>query len=428
MAVIAPTRLQAVEIEFARCEQLLQPLDYHQHIQIKYSSLQIINKRTQSTIHFFGASREHAGSMRGREFSGLVVIDELKDIDPEVVYSIVLPAASNKQAPILVIGTPSGRTDALSTIFREWQVKENEGNPNYKTFLLPLDKTKHLPEDEIEHLRTTLPPHIFARELQCDLMAQASEVLVGVVEIRGAAERTIPPSQYQNYPIYIGYDVGIRRDRACVAIVQGPKLHDIITLDTDDLNEQCSLVANLCRKHYAAELYVDQSGPGEGPVRTLDTLLHNDRTDVYGVQVGEAAQEKDRFHLVRSEILYRLSVWLKSADIPAQNYQLQRELGAILLEDPSDNRLRVAPKPKIRELLGSSPDMLDSIALCFRNEYQLSQQSGITPMDIESGKVSISDLSNRQVLDLYSEFYREAHQADDTLWKDSIINEENWNQ
>ena len=411
LGVVAPTRVQAQDIEFERCVEFLSPLSDHPHIKVKYSDLVIENTRTGSRISFHGANKEHAQQLRGREFGGpsgteglgLLVIDELKDIPLEIVQSIILPCCSNTRCPILIIGTVSGRMDALTTLFSDWQIKEQEGDPDYRTILLTLDDTQHLNPKEVERIKASTADHIFRREYMSDIYAQPDSVLIGAKDIRDAAKRTVPYSIYSQYPIQIGYDVGIRRDRACVACLQGPKLHAVYELDTEDLNEQCEIVAQMCMRLGAAELYIDQTGPGEGPVRTLDTLLENQKTEVYGVLVGNAAQEKSRFHLVRSEILYRMSVWLKSADNPQDDFELHRQLGAILLDDPSDGRIKVAPKPRIREILGVSPDAVDAIALVFRNEFKLSAQTTFDKEDIERGLVKTSDFTTGQLVEMLSD-------------------------
>lgn len=403
MSCIAPTRIQSQDILFNRCERFLQPLSHHSHIEIRYSDLKIVNRRTRSVINFYGCNKPHHEQMRGREFSGLTVIDEMKDIEISTYFDIIDAAATNKECPIFLIGTPSGRTDALSTLFMSWRQKEEAGDKNYATFLLPLSITKHLPEHEIERLKATVPAHTFEREYEVNLDAKAPDVMIGTVDIQKAAQRTVGPEIYSNYPLYGGYDVGLRRDAACLSFVQGPRLHGIITLESEDPHEQCIEVARQVKKRGISKLYVDQTGPGEGPFATLSAMLRHDHCEVHGILTGESAQEKNRFHRRRSELLYRLSVWLKDSDIPADDHQLQRELGALLLEDPSDNRLQVAEKKKIRALLGHSPDRVDSVALCFADEYKLSHQQQFSISDIKSGRVKSSDFTAGELNEMLDE-------------------------
>ena len=111
----------------------------------------------------------------------------------------------------------------------------------------------------------------------------------------------------------------------------------------------------------ADAIVVDSIGVGRGVYeRLVDTGVL-----VIDGNVGFKADNFNTYHNKRAEIYFRLSEAIKGGlEIP-DNIELAQELLATEYEHTESGRAKIVKKDQIKELLGRSPDIADSIALTY---------------------------------------------------------------
>jgi len=146
-------------------------------------------------------------------------------------------------------------------------------------------------------------------------------------------------------------------DRAIITVWNGLALIDYIIFKTSSTIDIENSIMALRAKHQITNSHslADEDGVGGGVV---------DHTKCRGF-VNNSKPENARYQNLKTECGYKLAevasgIWIK-CDLPESEIQMIRQELSMLktYEADKDNKLRILPKEKIKELIGRSPDWLD---------------------------------------------------------------------
>ncbi|MEQ8822758.1 MAG: hypothetical protein RIC14_00110 [Filomicrobium sp.] len=162
---------------------------------------------------------------------------------------------------------------------------------------------------------------------------------------------------------------------------QGRKLgsHICKLINSGDLMATAAEVQRIAKEINAAKVVIDTTGLGAGLYDRLRELIGS---TVEAVNFGEKAFEPDRYRNRRAEMWDKMREWLgdkAGVDIPDDD-SLHKDLcaptrGPGATHFDSSSRLVLEPKDKIKERLGSSPDLGDASALTFAIELSDEMES-----------------------------------------------------
>lgn len=160
-----------------------------------------------SQIRLYGA--DNADAMRGLGFSG-VYLDEYGDFKPSVFGNVIRPALSDKQGWAVFGGTPKGRNQFYDIYSTAQRMPDD-----WFCLTLPADKSKLLPDTELEAARAQLSPDQFAQEYLCSFEAAIVGAYYGT-EMRELTELGhITQVDYDPaIPCHTSWDLGYRDDTA----------------------------------------------------------------------------------------------------------------------------------------------------------------------------------------------------------------------
>jgi len=302
-------------------------------------------------ISLFGADNPDA--LRGMHPHG-VVMDEVKDMRPEVWGEIVRPMLTNHQAWCVFIGTAKG-INLLSKLYYD-----GVADPTWYTAVFPATETDVLPEKEIELARQSMTERQFAAEMMCDFSAGSDSTLIPLDLARKAAGRHLRPDQYQFAPRLLGVDPArLGDDRFAIVRRQGLAAFPPLVSKGNDTQRGISLIYREAEEWNPHAIFIDPGGnPG-----VYDGIKRS-KWPVYPVDFGSGASDK-RFQNKRAEIWYLMREWLKDggcipnhqallADLCSAQYDYHNARGKFALESKDDMRSRGLPSPDIADALATT--------------------------------------------------------------------------
>lgn len=153
-----------------------------------------------SRIRLFGADRPDA--LRGLPCHGLLA-DEYADHAPSVFEEIVRPMLADTRGWAIFGGTPKGRNH-----FHEQRVLALD-DPAWHTELLPVTVTGLISEEELELIRNTMSPEVFAQEFLCSFVAPRTGSYWGELVEKAIAEGRVGEYPHEEgLPVHIACDLG----------------------------------------------------------------------------------------------------------------------------------------------------------------------------------------------------------------------------
>jgi len=160
-----------------------------------------------SQIRLYGA--DNADAIRGLGFSG-VYLDEYGDFKPSVFGNVIRPALSDKQGWAVFGGTPKGRNQFYDIYSTAQRMPDD-----WFCLTLPADKSKLLPDTELDAARAQLSPDQFAQEYLCSFEAAIVGAYYGV-EMRELTDKNrITQVDYDPaIPCHSSWDLGYKDDTA----------------------------------------------------------------------------------------------------------------------------------------------------------------------------------------------------------------------
>ena len=130
--------------------------------QVKHSEL-LIELVNGHIIELKGA--ENKDKLRGAGI-GFLVLDEFGHMHPDVWTSILRPMLAHTRGRAIFIGTPAQNG---SPHFQDLhKLGQNNKDPDFGSWIFYTKDNPHIPPDEVEAARRTLPPDEFKREWEAD--------------------------------------------------------------------------------------------------------------------------------------------------------------------------------------------------------------------------------------------------------------------
>ncbi len=195
--------------------------------------------------------------------------------------------------------------------------------------------------------------------------------LIALAWAEAAQECDLPLEESQ--PIEVGVDMAAEGGDECVLFArQGAKIIASDYWRYDDTMKSAGRIAAMARSLGAKTVKVDDIGIGKGATDQLRSTLSGAGITVIGVNVGEAAVDKERFFNKRSEIFWGLAERFKSGeiDIPAEDMMLVDQLTQLRYTYTPRGQIKLESKPDMKKNRSASsrwqsPDRADSLALAY---------------------------------------------------------------
>ena len=225
---------------------------------------------------------------------------------------------------------------------------------------LPRDNPK-LPSDYEDNLRKIYPEELIRALLEGDWdVLEAGNYLFRYADIRNAIDREF---NVDSEGKVLGVDIARFGDDSSVAAIrQGQKVIWLENWAKSDLMNTTGRIADLIHRFTPSSTNVDVIGIGAGVV----DRLREQKFKVNGVNVAEAAIDKQHYINLRSEIYASLNKRFQDGEISIPNdLELVAQLSSIKYKFASDGRMQIESKEDAKKRGIKSPDKADALALAF---------------------------------------------------------------
>jgi hypothetical protein len=299
---------------------------------------------------------DYPDALRGMYLDG-VILDEFAQMRPELYGEVLVPALSDRNGFVYIIGTPKGQNAFYERYLTAMK------DDSYFVCCYRADETGIIPEEKLEEMKREMTDTEIRQELLCDFTASASNIVIPIDLVTEAANRMMADEQVADSVSIMGVDVARfgdddtiithRRGLACYPQI---KLHGLNTME----------VASAVASHYwrikPDAIIVDAGAMGAG---VIDRLRQMGMPNVFEVNFGGSAIDSTRYANIRAEMYFKILAWLKSGGCIPNDTDLKSELTVTEYKYTTAGKIILQPKEQIKELTGRSPDRADSLALTF---------------------------------------------------------------
>ena len=165
-------------------------------------------------------------------------------------------------------------------------------------------------------------------------------------------------------PLVMGVDPGRKNDRTVILFRRGREIVEIKTYDEMNEMRLAGIIGNYIDQRNVKKCFIDY-GQGYGTIDRLRELGYD--REVTGVYFNQEPMNPDLYRNKRTEMAFLLRDWLLEGgvNIPDSD-EFEVDLMSIPDADVDSRGLYfLAPKDKIRETTGRSPDLFDAACLTF---------------------------------------------------------------
>ena len=305
-------------------------------------------------IYVMGA--DYPDALRGMYLDG-VILDEFAQMRPELYGEVLVPALSDRNGFVYIIGTPKGQNAFYERYLTALK------DDSYFVCCYRADETGIIPAEKLEEMKREMTDTEIRQELLCDFTASASNIVIPIDVVTEAANRMIADEEMADSVSIMGVDVArfgdddtIITHRKGLACYPQIKLHGLNTME----------VASAVASHYwrikPDAIIVDAGAMGAG---VIDRLRQMGMPNVMEVNFGGSAIDSNRYANIRAEMYFKVLAWLKSGGCIPNDTDLKSELTVTEYKYTQAGKIILQPKEQIKELTGRSPDRADSLALTF---------------------------------------------------------------
>lgn len=328
-------------------------------------------RESDTTIKFWNGSEiyllgsDNPDAIRGSKLAG-VVLDEVAQMPKELWTEIVYPALMDSHGWSLFIGTPKG-INLFSELFARGEDKKFIDEWISQKFTCY--ETDALSQSEIETYKKSVPEEVFKREMLCDFSASAVDQLISYSEVFEASERTLPTYANNYADLIMGVDVArFGNDRSVITLRKGQIIYEPISLQGVSTVELATTVKRIVYERQPTQIYVDGTGVGGGVVDILNSwgIFVND------INFGHKSLDK-QYKNKRTEMWCRMADWIRRGGCLPKDADLISEIATPYFYYSDDNQKFLETKKQIRDRLGKSPDLADSLALTFAEDIPQSK-------------------------------------------------------
>ena len=353
-AYIAPFRYQAKLIAWAYLKHYVSPIP---NVKINESELYIelpsMHKGWHGArIYIVGA--DHPDGLRGTYWDG-VILDEYAQIKKELWDEILRPALSDREGWAVFIGTPKGQNQFYD-VYRK-AVK----TPSWFSCLYRVDESGVLPEAEIKEMMADMTDLAIRQELYCDFTASASDVVIPIDLVTRAAGRLLIDKDVAGQPYILGVDVARFGDDSTVITAR----RGLLTCEQKvykglDTMTVADRAIDAIREYKPVAVFIDVGAMGAGVVDRL-RQLHYNVTEV----AFSGASTDGRYANKRAEMYFKCKEWLELGGAIPDDTKLRTELSMVEYSFTTAGKIILESKEKLKERIGKSPDLADSLVLTF---------------------------------------------------------------
>jgi len=304
-------------------------------------------------LYIVGA--DHPDALRGTYFDG-AVLDEYAQIKKEIWDEIIRPALADREGWAIFIGTPKGQ----NSFFEMYQRAQRE--ESWFSCLYRVDESGVLPQSEIDDMSRDMTEMAIRQELYCDFSASASDVVIPIDLVTQGAARELTAADVRGQPVVMGVDVARFGDDATVVTIrQGLHCMRQQVFRGLDTMQAADRVIVAMRQYSPAAVYIDVGAMGAGVIDRLRQLHYT----VTEINFAGQAMDSDRYANRRAEMYFKCKEWLESGGAIPNEPTLKAELSVVEYKFTPSGKIQLEPKDRIKEKIGKSPDLADSLVLTF---------------------------------------------------------------
>ena len=341
----------------------------------------------------------------------LVIVDEASGVD-EFIFNAIQGVTTAKNSKLLLIGNPHGLAGTFYDAFHKNRTLYH--TIHISAFDLPAFKAAGVternidkiefpqPDEESPDLDDQPPPfpyHHSAHGLstpewalklfkshgpnsslyQTRVLGQfpdhADDTLIALKFVEAAVRRQTQ-RQPEQKPV-MGVDVArYGNDKSVIIIRQGSRVLYIEEIRRSDTVHTTGRVVDAAINHKVRNLIIDEVGIGAGVV---DTLRHDRRFNVRGLNGGNRADDPERYLNQRAQIFDGLRQRFEDGDITIPNDpELISQLASLTYRYNARGQLQLESKEQIRSTGRQSPDKADAIALAFAETIETRRTPTLT--------------------------------------------------
>lgn len=303
-------------------------------------------------LYIIGA--DHPDALRGTYWDG-AILDEYAQIKKELWDEVLRPALADREGWAVFIGTPKGQNQ----FYEMYQRAQRE--PTWYSCMYRVDESGVLQKSEIDDMTRDMTDMAIRQELYCDFSASASDIVLSIDLVTASAARELTEEDVRGQPVILGVDVARFGDDATV-ITARRGLHCMkqCVYRGLDTMQAADRVIDAMREYHPAAVFIDVGAMGAGVVDRL-RQLHYSVTEVnFGAQSANA-----RYANKRAEMYFAVKTWMEGGGAIPNEPTLKSELSIVEYHFTPAGKIQLEPKEKIKEKIGKSPDLADSLALTF---------------------------------------------------------------
>lgn len=311
--------------------------------------------------NFAGAHEEHV----------LVIYDEASAID-DCIWEVTDGAMTTPGAMWIAFGNPTKTTGRFAQCFGKFKHRWKTRHVDSRTAKMA---NRALLDQWVEDYGEDSD---FVRVRVRGMFPRAGNLQFIDLETVTASFRR-EAKGYEEAGKVMGVDIARHGDdQSTIFCRQGSWSSPIVRLRIPDLMQLASRIAEAIDEFKPDIVFVDATGLGWGVVDRLHQLGYE---NVIGVQVGENADNPERFKNKRAEIWFRMREWIKTGGCLVRDVELETELTEPQygFDDKMRYILESKKDMKARDL--ASPDGADSVALTFTSPVARTRQKTDTWRD-----------------------------------------------
>ena len=347
----APLLKQAKLIAWERLKRYVRQLPM---TEINESELWVRFRHNGATIRVLGADNPDA--VRGIGADG-AVLDESKDMRPEIWTEIVQPMLADRGGWCVFIGTPKG-VNLFSELMNHAKA---DATGEWGWNILTVNDTDVFDAEAVERMRRNMPVGAFLREMMCDFSAAADDQLLSLSDVEQACTRHLTSDMYEWAPKIIGVDPARYGDDAsAICRRQGLLVHPIRRLFKIDNMALAAAVAHDANEWGADAICVD-AGNGAGVIDRLRSLGY----EVFEVPFGGSASDPATFFNLRTELYWKVADAVKAGLSLPNDPLLKGDLAAPTYTINEKDQRKIESKDDIKARLLRSPDSADALVCTY---------------------------------------------------------------
>lgn len=295
----------------------------------------------------------------------LVIFDEAGSM-PTALWDAADSLVANENSRFLAIGNPDDPVSEFADVCKPgsgWNTIKigYDDTPNFTGEAVPEDLRDLLigptwVEEKRKKWGETNP--MFIAKVKGEFPEVTDGGLIAAKHVKAAQERR----RSLGSPIVLGVDVGAGGDRNVICARWGDVARIIAADSQPDTMKTLGNVLAKQQETGATLVRIDKNGVGKGAYDRACELGHD---DFEGVNVGEAATDREQFENLRAEAYWALRARFEDGDIDLdpEDEDLAAELVALKWERSSRGRIKMESKLDMKRRGLGSPDRADALML-----------------------------------------------------------------